>query len=150
MHNRLSLAWRMHLICSSQKNGHVMLSFQSVLGWSSSSFLVILSPNGDTRCPSSSRQLICPAFFSHIADYVYDFYPISNSDVGHSVLVCDVEHTSPLLYVSTILLLYVPSSLAPPFMNILNIHPLRLITRPTVAPQFMNTHIHTEMKGYSY
>ena len=32
--------------------------------------------------------------FSHIADYIYDFCPLPNPDVGLSILVCDVEHTS--------------------------------------------------------
>ena len=43
-------------------------------------------------------RLVCPAqghfIFSHIADYVFDFCPISDPDVGLSVLVSDVEHTS--------------------------------------------------------
>ena len=34
-----------------------------------------------------------PFHFSHIADYVYDFCPLPDRDVGLSVLVCDVEHT---------------------------------------------------------
>ena len=43
------------------------------------------------------RQLICtagPFHFSHIADYIYDFCPLPDPDVGLSILVCDVEHTS--------------------------------------------------------
>ena len=32
--------------------------------------------------------------FSHIADYIYDFCPLPDPDVGLSILVCDVEHTS--------------------------------------------------------
>ena len=38
----------------------------------------------------------CPGPFhlSHIADYVYDFCPLPDPDVGLSILVCDVEHTS--------------------------------------------------------
>ena len=39
-----------------------------------------------------------PFNFSHIADYklykIYDFCPLSDSDVGLSILVCDVKHTS--------------------------------------------------------
>ena len=35
-----------------------------------------------------------PYHVSHIADYVYNFSPFSHPDVGHSVLDCDVEHTS--------------------------------------------------------
>ena len=31
---------------------------------------------------------------SHIADYIYDFCPIPDPDVGTSVLVRDVEQTS--------------------------------------------------------
>ena len=47
---------------------------------------------------SSLRRLICPAqdhfILSKIADYIYDFCPLPNPDVGLSILVCDVEHTS--------------------------------------------------------
>ena len=35
-----------------------------------------------------------PFHFSHIADYIYDFCPLPDPDVGLSILVCDVEHTS--------------------------------------------------------
>ena len=35
-----------------------------------------------------------PLHCSHIADYVYDFCPLPDPDVGPSVLVCDVEHIS--------------------------------------------------------
>ena len=33
-----------------------------------------------------------PLHFSHIADYMYDFCPLPDPDVGLSILVCDVEH----------------------------------------------------------
>ena len=47
---------------------------------------------------SSLRRLMCPAYdhfiFSEIADYIYDFCPLSDVDVGLSTrLVYDVEHT---------------------------------------------------------
>ena len=35
-----------------------------------------------------------PLNFSHIADYVYGFCPLPDPDVGLSIFVCDVEHTS--------------------------------------------------------
>ena len=35
-----------------------------------------------------------PFHFSRIADYIYDFCLLPDPDVGLSVLVCDVEHTS--------------------------------------------------------
>ena len=37
-----------------------------------------------------------PFHFSYIADYIiiYDFCPLPDSDVGLSILVSDVEHTS--------------------------------------------------------
>ena len=35
-----------------------------------------------------------PFHFSHIADYVYDFCPLPDPEVGVSIIVCDVEHTS--------------------------------------------------------
>ena len=42
----------------------------------------------------------CPgpfiSFFSHIADYIYDFCLLPDADVGLSILVCDVEYTVPL------------------------------------------------------
>ena len=39
----------------------------------------------------------CPGpihYFSHIADYIYDFCLLCDPDAGHSVHVCDVDHTS--------------------------------------------------------
>ena len=35
-----------------------------------------------------------PFHFSYSVDYIYDFCPLSDPDVGLSVFVCDVEHTS--------------------------------------------------------
>ena len=35
-----------------------------------------------------------PLHFSHIADYIYDIYALPDPNVGLSILVCDVEHTS--------------------------------------------------------
>ena len=34
-----------------------------------------------------------PPHLSHIADYIYELCPLSDQDVGPSVLICDVEHT---------------------------------------------------------
>ena len=46
---------------------------------------------------SSLRRLICPAqdhfIFSHSVDYIYEFCPLPDPDVGPSILLCDVEHT---------------------------------------------------------
>ena len=70
------------------------------LGWSPlSSFLVIWSPTGDTRGPSVVFEAVdmpCPGpfHFSYSVDYIYDFCPLPDPDVGISVFVCDVEHTS--------------------------------------------------------
>ena len=70
------------------------------LGWSPlSSFLVIWSPSGDTQGPSVVFEAVDmagpgPFHFSHIADYIYDFCPLPDLDVGLSILVRDVEHTS--------------------------------------------------------
>ena len=46
----------------------------------------------------------CPTtlHFSHITDYVYDFYPLPDPDVALSVLVCDVEHTYFLSILETL------------------------------------------------
>ena len=35
-----------------------------------------------------------PFHFSHSVDYIYDLCPLPDPDVGLSILVCDVEHTS--------------------------------------------------------
>ena len=56
-------------------------------------------PSDDTRGPSIVFYAVVvpytePIHLSHIADYVYDFCPLSDPDVGPSVLVCGVEHTS--------------------------------------------------------
>ena len=70
------------------------------LGWSPlSSFLVIWSPSGDARGPSVVFEAVdmpCPGpfHFSHRVDYIYEFCPLPNPDVGPSIFVCDVEHTS--------------------------------------------------------
>ena len=67
------------------------------LGWSPlSSFLVIWSPSGDTRGPSVVFEAVdipCPEPFhlSHSVDYIYDFCPLPDPDVGLSIFVCDVE-----------------------------------------------------------
>ena len=71
-----------------------------LLGWSPlSSFLVIWSPSGDTRGPSVVFEAVnipCsgPFHFSHSVDYIYEFCPLPDPDVGPSICVCDVEHTS--------------------------------------------------------
>ena len=68
------------------------------LGWSPlSSFLVIWSPSGDARGPSVVFEAVnmpCPGpfHFSHSVDYIYEFCPLPDPDVGPSIFVCDVEH----------------------------------------------------------
>ena len=57
------------------------------------------SPSGDTRGPSVVFEAVympCPGpfHFSHSVDYIYDFCPLPDPDVGLSIFVCDVEHTS--------------------------------------------------------
>ena len=70
------------------------------LGWSPlSSFLVIWSPSGDARGPSVVFEAVnmpCPGLFhfSHSVDYIYEFCPLPDPDVGPSIFVCDVDHTS--------------------------------------------------------
>ena len=70
------------------------------LGWSPlTSFLVIWSPSGDARGSSVVFEAVdmpCPGpfHFSHSVDYIYEFCPLPNPDVGPSIFVCDVEHTS--------------------------------------------------------
>ena len=56
-------------------------------------------PGGDTRGPSvvfKAVEVPCPGpfHFSHIADYIHDFCPLPDPDVGLSIPVCDVEHSS--------------------------------------------------------
>ena len=70
------------------------------LGWSPlTSFLVIWSPSGDARGPSVVFEAVdmpCPGpfHFYHSVDYIYEFCPLPNPDVGPSIFVCDVELTS--------------------------------------------------------
>ena len=63
------------------------------LGWSPlTSFLVIWSPSGDARGPSVVFEAVdmpCPGPF-----HFSQFCPLPNPDVGPSIFVCDVEHTS--------------------------------------------------------
>ena len=62
------------------------------LGWSPlSSFLVIWSPSGDARGPSVVFEAVnmpCPRpfHFSHSVDYIYEFCPLPDPDVGPSIL----------------------------------------------------------------
>ena len=35
-----------------------------------------------------------PFHFSHSVNYIYDFCPLPDPDVGPSIFACDVEHTS--------------------------------------------------------
>ena len=58
-----------------------------------------LVSNGDTRGPSVVFEAVdtpCPGpfHFSHSIDYIYDFCPLPDPDVGLSFFVCYVEHTS--------------------------------------------------------
>ena len=53
----------------------------------------------DTRGPSVVFEAVdmpCPGpfHFSYSVDYIYDFCPLPDPDVGLSIFVCDVEHTS--------------------------------------------------------
>ena len=55
--------------------------------------------SGDARGPSVFFEAVdmpCPGpfHFSHSVDYIYEFCPLPNPDVGPSIFVCDVEHTS--------------------------------------------------------
>ena len=57
------------------------------------------SPSGDARGPSVIFEAVnmpCPGpfHFSHSVDYIYEFCPVPDPDVGPSIFVCDVEHTS--------------------------------------------------------
>ena len=92
----LSCAFLCHIVSLQYLSSVVSPS----LGWSPlSSFLVIWSPTGDTRGPSVVFEAVdmpCPGpfHFSYSVDYIYDFCPLHDPDVGLSVFVCDVEHTS--------------------------------------------------------
>ena len=64
-------------------------------------FVSLWSPSGDTRGPSVVFEAVdtpCPGpfHFSHSVDYIYDFCPLPDPDVGLSIFIklCDVEHTS--------------------------------------------------------
>ena len=57
------------------------------------------SPSDDTRGPSVVFEAVdmpCPGpfHFSHSLDYIYECCPLPDPDVGPSIFVCDVEHTS--------------------------------------------------------
>ena len=61
--------------------------------------LSLWSPSGDTRGPSVVFEAVdmpCPGPFhcSYSVDYIHDFCPLLDPDVGLSICVCDVEHTS--------------------------------------------------------
>ena len=56
--------------------------------------IVLVTPSSE----AVDIDLPCPGPFhcSHRVDYrpIYDFSPLSDPDVGLSIFVCDVEHTS--------------------------------------------------------
>ena len=61
-------------------------------------FFVVWPSSGDPRDTSVVAEAVdvpCPGplHFHHTADYIYDFC-LPNPDVGISILVSDVEHTS--------------------------------------------------------
>ena len=65
--------------------------------WSLSSFRVVCySSEVVTRegHRMSQRRLMCPGplCFSYVTDYVYDCCPLTDPDVGPSVVVCDIEY----------------------------------------------------------
>ena len=62
-------------------------------------FFVIWSSSGDTRGPSvvfKAVDMPCPGSFhcSYSVDYIYNFCPLPDPDVGLSIFICDVEHIS--------------------------------------------------------
>ena len=42
-----------------------------------------------------------PYHFSYSIDYIYDFCPLPDPDVGLSIFVCDVEHTLLIYHIKT-------------------------------------------------
>ena len=66
------------------------------LVWSPlSSCVVTWYPSGDTRGRSVDFVVVGvpslePHHLSHITDYIFDFCPLPDPDVGISVIVCDV------------------------------------------------------------
>ena len=60
---------------------------------------IVSLSSGDTRGPSVVFEAVdmpCPRpfHFSHSVHYIDDFCPLPDPDVGPSIFVCDVEHTS--------------------------------------------------------
>ena len=63
------------------------------------SLVVFSCHSGDTRGPPFVFEAVdmpCPGtfHFSYSVDYIYDVCPLPDPDVGLSIFVCDVEHTS--------------------------------------------------------
>ena len=74
-------------------------SFHRLAGLPCRLFLSLWSPSGDARGPSVVSEAVdmpCPGpfNFSHSVDYIYEFCPLPDPDVGPSIFVCDGEHTS--------------------------------------------------------
>ena len=106
----MSRAWAKASACRLQINlscavlWHIVslqyLSRSSLHRWSPLSYLLVIwSPSGDARDPSVVFEAVdmpCPGpfHFSHNVDYIYEFCPLPDPDVGPSIFVCDVEHTS--------------------------------------------------------
>ena len=57
------------------------------LGWSPLSSYLSYGLQAVMPCPG-------PFHISHSVDYIYEFCPLPDTDVGPSIFVCDVEHTS--------------------------------------------------------
>ena len=75
---RLSTAWLVSL---------VVFSCHMVSKWWRARSIGRLWGGWYMPCPG-------PFHFSHRVDYIYEFCPLPNPDVGPSIFVCDVEHTS--------------------------------------------------------
>ena len=96
---RLQISLHCAVLCHIMSLQYLSKVVSPPLGWSPlSSFLVLWSPSGDSRCPSvvfEALDIPCPGpfQFSQSVDYIYDFCLLPDPDVGLSIFVCDVEHT---------------------------------------------------------
>ena len=57
--------------------------------------LQVVTPRGPSVV-FEAVNMPCPGpfHFSHSVDYIYEFCPLPDPDVGPSIFLCDVEHTS--------------------------------------------------------
>ena len=113
LHRLGGLPCRIFLSYNNNNNNNIFILYSAKSMYSSKRFTIkrcdiaslklirnVWSPSGDTWGPSVVFEAVdrpCPGqfHFSYSIDYIYDFCPLPNPDVGLSTFVRDDEHRGP-------------------------------------------------------